>query len=763
MKNIYPFIPGKFMLGSGLLSRFLPPIPGDLTEAWLEIKIRPGNLIFDPFGTSPQLALQVARAGYKIVTCVNNPVARFLFNLEADPPSNEDFHSALAELAKSRVADERLEIHLSNLYRTKCSQCGNQVNADAFIWDRDANAPHLKIYDCTNCGDSGEHPVSQLDIELSQSFPATAMHRMRIIERFSTTDEKTRKNLLDALSVYPPRALYALITLVNRLESMIDHGRSENRNERIRKVCLTSLVLDALDNANNLWAYPSGRARPKQLSPSPIFKETNIWATLEQAADTLSNQLDPVEVTRYPEFPHGNLGLCIFEGPLRRLCEIETTTPSELSGGIGGVFTAIPRHNQAYWTLSALWAGWLWGHEALNEFKIVLSRRRYDWAWHCGALYHGFHSTAKMLTKQTPVFGVIAELESSFNQSAIIAADQAGYLLNGVSLRSDQKIAQIHWDYQPGQAKQLFVQTLRETQIQDLVIREGSDYLNQRGEPAPFNALHANALFTLAKNKGISGAHSTSSADEYNRVQHILESALAYKHGFIRHGGGEKSSEHSRYWHKDITHPANTLSDRIESSIRNLVENNPGINYFNLDGQLCGQYPGLLTPDSGLIDMCLESYCQGDRLKSGEIKLREQDKAVNRRLEIQSNCLALHDLGEKLGYVTTGDNPVIWEILGELAYVFHVLSTAEIGDILTTSNFPSDKSILTIPGARSNLLLYKIRNNFIFEQHVDRGWRFLKFRHLRQLLDSTTLNQDNFEIELDLDPLTEAPAQMRLL
>ena len=763
MENNYPFIPGKHVLGSGLFSRFLPPIPGGLIEPWLENNIPQGNLVFDPFGTSPQLALQVARAGYRIVTCVNNPVARFVFNLEADPPSSEDFHSALAELAKSRVADERLEIHLSNLYRTKCSQCGNQVIADAFIWDKDANAPHQKIYDCAHCGDSGEYPVIQSDIELSQSFPATAMHRMRIIERFSTTDEKTRKNLLDALSVYPPRALYALITLVNRLESIIAHTQSENRNERIRKICLTSLVLDALDKANNLWAYPSGRARPKQLSPSPVFKENNIWNTMEQSADRLANRLDPVEVTRYPELPHGNLGLCIFEGPLRRLCEIETTMPSELSGGIGGVITTIPRHNQAYWTLSALWAGWLWGHEALNEFKTVLSRRRYDWAWHCSALYHAFHSTAKMLKKHTPVFGVIAELESSFNQSTIIAADQAGYSINGLSLRSDQKLAEIHWDYHPEQAKQLVIQTLSDQQIQELVIRESSDYLNQRGEPAPFNALHANALFTLTKNKGISGVHSTTSAEEYNRVQYVLESALAFKHGFVRHGGGEKSYEHARFWHKDITQPPNNLSDRIESSIRTLVENNPGINYYNLDEMLCEQYPGLLTPDSGLIDMCLESYCQGDRLKNGEIELRKQDKTGNRRLELKSNCLALHDLGGKLGYSTKGNNPVIWELSGELAFVFHVLSTAEIGGILTSSSFPSNKSILTIPGARSNLLLYKIRNNFILGQHLDQGWRFLKFRHLRQLLDSPTLNQYNFEIELDLDPLTEAPAQMRLL
>ena len=168
-------------------------------------------MVFDPFGTSPNLALQIACAGYRVVTCVNNPIARFLISLEANPPSENELRAALAELARCRVGEERLEIHLTNLYRTQCSQCGNAVIAEAFIWVRDASAPISKIYECKHCGDSGEHPVVQSDIDLSRNFPTTPMHRMRLIERISTKEEKVRKNLADALSVYQPRTVRNLV------------------------------------------------------------------------------------------------------------------------------------------------------------------------------------------------------------------------------------------------------------------------------------------------------------------------------------------------------------------------------------------------------------------------------------------------------------------------------------------------------------------------------------------------------------------------
>jgi hypothetical protein len=763
MRENYPYFPGRQLDESGLLSRFLPPIPEDLIYPWIDNRVPTGSLIFDPFGASPDLALQVARGGYKVLTCVNNPIARFLIALEANPPSEDDFSSALAELARSRIGNERLEIHLANLYQTECSKCGNPVIAEAFIWERDASSPHSKIYDCIHCGDSGERPVVQSDIDLSISFPATSMHRMRIIERISPTDETIRRNLAEALSVYLPRALYGLVTLVNRLESLRVSSPQDDPTNAIRQNCLIALVLFALDYGNNLWTHPSGRARPKQLSASPIFRENNIWFVLEKGALQLPSRLAPVNISVYPNLPQEKGGICVFEGPLRNLCEELDSTSFDDLANLSAVITAIPRHNQAYWTLSALWAGWIWGRETLGEFISVLFRRRYDWSWHCAALNNAFSTIERMVIEHTPVLGLIPEAESNFIQSTIVAAGQSNYSMKGISLRADKHFAQIHWDSHRESEKQITAPFVLEDQMQKLVVSSAINYLDQRGEPAPYITLHANALFNLANNKGISEGRSTSSAEEYSRIQHLIEKSLTYQHGFLRHGGSEKSLENAILWHQEINEPESMLSDKVESKIRQLIDDREGIELSSFDHLVCEIFRGMMTPDFGLVNNCIDSYCKKDDFQSGSIVFREQDKPGKRSLEIASNCLALHDLGSNLGFSTSGDNPVIWNLQKEISHVFFVVSTAEIGNIVFNSPYPANKSILVIPGARSKLLLYKIRKNFYLNQIINQGWRFLKFRHLRHLLDSPTLTRENLDIELNLDPLTESPAQMRLL
>lgn len=763
MSDKIPFIPGKPVIDDGPLSRFLPPIPEGIATSWLREHFPGGSLIFDPFGASPRLTTEIAQAGYKVLTCVNNPVTRLLLTLAAHPPREEDCYSALAELARSRVGDERLEIHLKNLYQTVCSQCGHEVVAEAFIWDREAKAPYAKIYECTHCGDSGEHPVNQTDIDLARRFPADSMHRLRIIEHITKIGEKERINVNDALTVYLPRAVYGLVTLINRLEGLLVAPYLGESPDPGRVNCLTGLVLCAMDKANNLWSYPSGRSRPKQLSSSPIFREVNIWFALENAVKQLSHAEAPVELTNFPEFPHEN-GICLFGGPLRSLQEQLTTNTLDNNLEIGGVVSAVPRHNQAFWTLSALWAGWLFGRESISEFKSVLHRRRYDWAWHCSALSSAFDSIVGILGKKTRMLGIITEAETSFLQSAVVAAGHSGIKLQEASIRVDSQQAQLHWEFTPDLQYQIPAPFLVKDQLREKLINQGLDTLRQRAEPAPYLTLCTSALTSLSENMGLVMEINSSPGEDYYRVQTMLENSFTYKNGFVRHGGSEKSLENTILWHQEIIEPRNMLSDRVESQILELLVEQEIKNYYQLDHEICYRFPGFFTPDSGLINHCIESYSKKEELARGIITLREQDQPAKRSLEVSATGLSLHDLGSRLGYSTRGSNPVIWETSdGLLSYVFNVTSSAQIGNLVFNPQYPANKSIIVIPGARANLLLYKLRHNFLLAQVINQGWRFLKFRHLRHLLDTPTISSNNFDQELALDPMTESPAQMRLL
>ncbi|MFN2127158.1 MAG: hypothetical protein ACK2TU_04800 [Anaerolineales bacterium] len=113
-----PFIPGKSTNKEIVLSRFLPQIPDGIATKWLADKFSGGSIVFDPFGTSPDFALDIARAGNLVISCVNNPITRMLFSIGANPAQKEQYRSALAELARCRVGNERLELHIKNLYRT---------------------------------------------------------------------------------------------------------------------------------------------------------------------------------------------------------------------------------------------------------------------------------------------------------------------------------------------------------------------------------------------------------------------------------------------------------------------------------------------------------------------------------------------------------------------------------------------------------------------------------------------------------------------
>ena len=154
---------------------------------------------------------------------------------------------------------------------------------------------------------------------------------------------------------------------------------------------------------------------------------------------------------------------------------------------------AIPRPNQAFWTLSALWSGWLWGREAAGPFKGVLRRRRYDWQWHAEALRALFGNLSAAISPQTPFFALLAEPEPSFLTAALLAAQTSGLELAGLALRGNQDVVQIHWrkteklPHTPPSGEKNF--------IRKVIL----DYLKKRGEPAPYLHVHAAALAALAE------------------------------------------------------------------------------------------------------------------------------------------------------------------------------------------------------------------------------------------------------------------------
>jgi len=753
-----PYLSGGIHANPGPLARYLPPLPDGVVENWLVSQSPPIPLsawILDPFGASPRTVVELARAGYRVLVTANNPVARFLIEMTAHPPLEAEFRAALADLATAKKGDERIEPHLRALYTTECLRCGRSIMADAFIWERDAASPYARIYTCLYCGDNGEHPTTSADANRA-TIAIAGLHRTRALERVAALNDPDRPNAEEALAAYPPRAVYALFTLINKLDGLI--------LSPVRRRCLQALLLSTCDQANAMWAYPTTRERPRHLGVPPRYRENNIWLALEASIPLWATGAAMVPLVTWPQKPESETtikgGICIFEGRLR---DLATELPNLT---IGAVVAALPRPNQAFWTLSALWAGWLWGREAVAPFKAVLRRRRYDWAWHTTALASALKALAEHLPSGTPFFGLIGEVEPGFIKAVSIATDLAGFDLHHLALRDENLPAYLEWQ----RARTPFDNPISES-IVSLIQSAAEEYLAERGEPADYLQLVAAALQRLSTAHAFRHTTTTSPssekpedqpADLFSQTQSAMREVLTYRGGFLRYGATE-AFDSGHWWLREGVNTAVPLADRIEMEFVRYLIQHPRGTFEDIDHSLCETFPGLFTPGLELLRVCLESYGEQNPTESGQWILRPADAPNNRRAEIGLIHKQLQQLAERMGYTVQGDSPLIWlDTNGQPRYWFYIKASAVFSEIVLNSGLPATRTLIVLPGSRVNLVVYKQRSDPRINLITQSGWRFLKFRHLRWLLETPLLLQENFDEQLNTDPLTYAAPQQRL-
>ena len=760
------------------MQRYLPPLPDGIAASWLEgghdSRITPGSWILDPFGASPPVLVEIARAGYRVLAAVNNPIARFLIELYADPPSEADFRAALADLASAPKGGERLEAHLRALYLTECAQCGSKIEAQAFIWERDGSVPTARIYTCPVCKDSGEHPATTADVDRAAMGAASGLHRSRALERVAPLSDPDRVYAEEALAVYPPRAVYALFNLINRLDVLPE----------LRRRQAAALLLAAFDQANGLWHHPPIRYRPRQLSLPQRYLEKNVWLALESAVESwpaaLGERLPASGATAlstWPQMLEEPGVVCLFEGRLKDLsAQIGASAGSGFK--IEAVVTALPRPNQAFWTLSALWAGWLWGHGANASIKSVLRRRRYDWHWHIVALDSALHSLGPLVETGTPCLGLIGEAEPGFIGAALLAGELSGLDLTGVALRSGQEQAQIHWE----RRADFSLPEVDKEALQAMIRKQILEFLRKRGEPASYLKIYCAALIGVIQSHAAAAALGDSQAEVLRQVDEAIEGVLADSNQLVRLGASSRSLEVGQWWLDEATaaqgETALPLADRVEMGVVRFLQSNPRSSLLQIDSAVCKELTGLFTPDLDLLEVCLASYGEQDPPESGTWHLRSQDSPASRRADLSEIESLLIALGSRIGFQTslapaeTGlavRPPVLWFDADAIArYSFHLTASGVLGRIVfsesmrTGSRPDSTQQLIVLPGGRAGLVEAKMRRDARLRAAVEHGWQFLKFRHVRWLAESETLGRANFDESLHMDPLANRDPQMQL-
>ncbi len=714
MKDFH-FHPGSNDPGEYPLNRFLPEFPSGCFKGWLMENLPPGAWIVDPFGMHPAMALEAARAGYRILVACNNPVLAHMYEVLASAPQAAQFQGVLADLAAEKKGDQRLEGFILSLYETKCPTCSIVMPARKFIWDRDRRTPVRLVVHCPECGGERELDVTDADLEKLRAIENTNLPRTWALERMGALSDDQQAIVQEAISDHPQRGLYVLFTLLNRAEAM-----ALPDSERM---LLRALLLSACDAANALWPANDTRARPLQLGNPPQFNEFNLWLKMEESIAQWCRLDTPVPLVKYPATLPETGGICLHPGRLRYILPLDSAIDP------AAVVTILPRSNQAFWTLSALWSGWIFGKEAVTPIRSAFDRQRYDWHWQTQALYSTL-TPLQVNLPDVPFFALLTDLAPGAMMAAIAGAQMSGWELQGISLRSDANLAQFLW--KKAIAKPVFL----ETPMIEL-IRSGLEVeMKQRGEPFGNLEALAVALCSVVRERRLVRYDDQIPLDLLSTMQSNLTDALT-KSGSIQNLGKEASPS-QRSWflaETDSTFP--DFSERIEERLAALLESMNECEPREVDRTLCREFTGILAPAEGLLKVCLESYAEPMAEKPGFWKFREEDHHAARDQEIKETLKYLDEMAAQFKLEYQGNNPVTWiDQKGISLSVFYVSASTSITSVAHEVINSGAKQIFWIlPGARVRLIDYRMQKNAHLADMLA-GWRFIKFRTLRAMKES---------------------------
>ncbi|MCE1252860.1 MAG: hypothetical protein LWX83_04835 [Anaerolineae bacterium] len=731
------------------LFRYLPPYPENTFYQWLktDLNLKSGSWIIDPFGASPDTALELASRGYRVLMVSNNPIINFITEVLAQAPDSLEFKAALSELSKIRRGDEWLDQHLSRLYLTRCPLCNAFSPAEAFLWRKGDLYPYASIYHCEKCQGEGEKPCTQEDFDLLNHLGSDKLHRARALQRVVDINDDAKNDVLEILENYPTRPLYFISTLINKIE-----GSSLPEN---RRKLLYALVLSICDQGNAMWGHPGGRSRPKQLMTPPVYRENNLWITLESAIGNWCRRKNSVDLKFYPAFPEQS-GICLYPARLRTLTEL----PPELN--ISAVACILPRPNQAFWSLSAIWSGWLWGKENVEPLKAMLERKRFDWNWLENALTQSFSHLNQILPRGTPFFSVFSELDAGFISAGVRAASLGGLSIYAAALSEEDDILHTWWLSQPERppaAPANLENSLRQSLI---------SFLSQIVEPASYTRLLVHALLESAADHSLNKIiPRTVTSTAIRFIQNSFDAVLNSTPAIVAFSQ-ERTGIETRLWGLRQPLEILSLSDQVEMQVVNLLQKKPLQTSPEIEEIIFSLFPGLMTPTRELIDACLESYAEAVvSSPAAEIKwqLHSREQPATRKNDIETIINFLQKIGASMGYQVNEQNPQTWnDRSGEIKFTYHIIASSILSKHVFGKKATAGINVIVLPGSRSRLLSYKLEKDPNLKRILhEGGWRFLKFRHVRNLAGKSGLPAERWLDLINLDPpLWEDAIQMSI-
>lgn len=724
-----PFFPGENRNIDFPLDSLLPPYQAGTVRQWLQPNIPPGSWVMDPFTSNPLFTIEAATAGYKVLSICNNPILKLMLEVLADAPTREDFQSVLSILGSVKRGEDRLEVFIQSLYLTNCPRCHRQSPASSYVWKREPLELIRKTVNCPDCGGEAQGEVETEDIEKLSLLGKSELSQAWAIQQLGDLTMDQAEIARDALEVYLPRPLYVLFTLINRAQGL-------NLSEQKSKLML-ALLLSSCLYGTSLWQAKGGRTHPRQLSIPNEFIEFNLWQKLEEAISAWTIVTQKVDLIYYPDSPGDSGGICLYNGRLKSILPLEPALQPQ------GVFGSIPRPSQAFWTLSALWSGWLFGKDAVQPMHSALERQHYDWYWHTHALQPLFGQIQK--TKPRHGFFIIqSEFTPGYALAVFLAAQMSGWKFKSVSFLAENDLLQIHFD-QPGNSNE---SGARREALPDAIL----EMMRTAAEPLEYNQLYVTALQNKARGADFDQEISALPLDYLSNIQAELTQILSVNKDIVQYGKGTFDSPRS-WGLKDFNPDQNPFSEKIEQEIVRKLQQEKVVSFPALVQRLCTQFPGTIVPSTDLIKTILVSYSVPSSPNPDEWQIRSPDTRDQRQQEVLFIRSGLISLGEKFGFQVEANSLIKWmDGQGTIQWQFNILATAQLWQMLLSQlSAPTSQHVLVIPGSRIDLISYRLKHDPRLEDAI-KSWHVVKFQHVRNLLGSQDISNQSWSNLLDSDP-----------
>jgi hypothetical protein len=758
------FIPNRDPRVFAPLRDFLHAPPQSVAAEYIAALTAPGDVVLDPFGALPNVARAAATLGRRAIVVESNPLWAWLARALATLPPAAEIDAALTRLGDVPKDDVALRTHLDQLYATRCAACQQLTPADYFIRTR-AGGLVARHYTCAHCGVTREDAATEEDWKRADAIAARGIHYHFALARVLPETGAFAERLRKMLDLYTPRNLSALATLTQKIEARFHAARE--------RTVLLLLLLHALERGASFFAKPD--ATP-QLMSHPQFVEFNLWRQIEAAARALTTSPPALELAESPSAVM-NAAARVFIGR----GNAKTLARDLPRDSVALVLTAPPTRRVAVWALAYFWGAWILGRAAVQSLVPFLDTRKgaaWEWRWYADGLDSAFKSIAQFGRTDAPAVLVFDAAWHSVLEALLLAAAGARWKPEAFVFQPRLGDLPRHeFDDVWGEYRLAFVHAAAdrrpltdvptlEKRIRASALAAANEIFARRGEALAFSFVHHAAFVRIAREGWLADARAAPLKMSPGRFVH--NAVLAGLQDGYADDFDHSSDANQFVWFRRSRTLDVPLIERVEAEVRAWLSR--GVtSREGLQDALYSQFPGDLTPEAGLIELCAAAYAE-------PVTEAERARAVN----------ALARLGERLGYQTISDfrcqmsdvSPsaienreskienfdVVWLSNGEMAHAFVWRARAAFADLAQIHIAPT-RGYVIVPEQWVALMREKTRRlPYLADAFYEAGWNFVRLAAVEKLLTQEKVERSDVALITGLiPPLMAARAQLGLL